>query len=294
MKYRFLAIAGAFAALPFASSDAFAFFDRASSGCATPHAVECYKAVQTPDLYTTRHKQVMVKPGWWETKTVPAVYGNRQKQVMVNPGQTVWHTQPAQWGTVHEQRVVQPGYQAWVRSGAHQRRDFLGDIFGHGRRGGDGCGCAPVTTSCETVCKVSVPAKVETVARQVMVAPEKRTAQHIPATYQWVNEPYLIQPARTQRHFHQAVYETVAERVLVQRGTTSYQPVAAPVVSNCGNSCGSAPAYVAPAPSCGGSTCGAAMPVYHPAPMPSAQPMAVDYDDEAPRKSKSRGYMPTK
>ena len=286
MKYRFLAIAGAVAALPFASADAFAFFDRAGSGCATPQAVECYKAVQTPDLYTTRHKHVMVKPGWWETKTIPAVYGNRQKQVMVTPGQTVWHTQPAQWGVVHEQRVVQPGYQAWVRSGAHQRRDFLGDIFGHGRRDANGCGCAPAAPACETVCKVNVPAQTETVERKVMVAPQKRTAQHVPATYQWVNEPYLIQPARTQRAFHPAVYETVAERVLVQRGTTTYQPVAAP-------------AYVAPAAPCGvvsASPCGGAavMPVYHTAPMPVAQPMAADMDDEAPEPRKSKGYVPYK
>lgn len=257
MKYRFLAaVAAAAAVLPLATSDALAFFDRASN-CA-PQAVECYKAVQTPDLYTTRHKQVMVKPGWWETRTTPAVYGHRQKRVMVTPGQTVWHTQPAQWGVVHEQRVVSPGYQAWVRSGAHQRRDFLGDIFGHGRRGGDGCGCT-TAPACETVCKVNVPAQMQTVERKVMVAPEKRVAQHIAATYQWVDEPYLIQPARTHRVFHPPVYETVAERVLVQRGTTTYQPVAAPAAP-CGSGCGAA--YVAPAPTCGGSTCGAAvMPV---------------------------------
>ena len=49
--------------------------------------------------------------------------------------------------------------------------------------------------------------------RLIVVAPEKRVAQHIAATYQWVDEPYLIQPARTQRVFHPPVYETVAERV---------------------------------------------------------------------------------
>jgi hypothetical protein len=282
MKYRFLAIVGAAAVImPLASADAFAFFDRAS-GCA-PQATECYKAVATPDLYSTRHKQVMVKPGWWESHTVPAVYGNRQKQVMMTPGQTVWHTQPAQWGTVHEQRVVQPGYQAWVRSGAHQRRDFIGDIFGHGRGDANGCGCQAPQPACETVCKVSVPAKVETVARQIMVAPEKRTAQHVAATYQWVNEPYLIKPASTQRLYHPPVYETVAERVLVQRGTTTYQPVAAPVhvAPTCGSSCGSAPAYVAP--SCGGSTCGASMPMHQPAMMPVSQPMYTT-DGDAPRR----------
>ena len=257
MKYRMLAIAAAAAVIvPFASHDASAFFDR-DRGCA-PQATECYHAVQTPDLYTTRYKNVMVTPGWWENHTVPAVYGSRQKQVMITPGQTVWHTTPAQWGVVHEQHVVSPGYQAWARSGAYQRRDFLGDIFGHGR--GDGCGCA--TTACETVCKVSVPARVESVARQVIVAPEKRYAQHVPATYQWVDQPYLIQPARSHRAYHPPVYETVSERVLVQRGTTHYQPVAAPtyVAPACGSSCG---AVVAP--TCGGSTCGVApMQVYHP------------------------------
>lgn len=270
MKSRILALAAIAAAIPLAAPSAHAFFDR-DRGCATPQAVECYKAVQTPDLYTVRHKQVMVKPGWWETRTIPAVYGNRQKQVMVTPGQTVWHTTPAQWGTVHEQRVVQPGYQAWVRSGAHQRRDLLSDLFGRGRDG-DGCGCAQQTT-CETVCKVQMPPQTETVERKVMVTPEKRVAQHVPATYQWVNEPYLIRPAQTQRVYHPPVYETVAERVLVQRGTTTYQPVApaAPCASPC------APA-VAPAPC--GSSCGAAMPVYQPAAMPVAHPAETYRGDE--------------
>ena len=283
MSLRSVALAGVIAAIvPIAAPDAFAFFDR-DRGCATPNAVECYKAVQTPDLYSVRHKQEMAKPGWWETRTVPAVYGNRQKQVMVTPGQTVWHTTPAQWGSVQEQRVVQPGYQAWVRSGANQRRDFLGDIFGRGR--GDGCGCAE-QTSCETVCKVQVPPQTETVERKVMVAPEKRVAQHVPATYQWVNEPYLIQPARTTRVFHPPVYETVAERVLVQRGTTTYQPVAAPAMP-CGNPC--APA--APAPC--GSSCGAAMPVYQPV----AQPVHAeryDSDEDAPAPLERKSYKSMK
>jgi hypothetical protein len=274
MKHRSLALAIAALAIAPLATPASAFFDR-DRGCATPNAVECYKAVQTPDLYTVRHKQVMVKPGWWETRTIPAVYGNRQKQVMVTPGQTVWHTTPAQWGSVQEQRVVQPGYQAWVRSGANQRRDFLGDIFGRGRDG-DGCGCAQQTT-CETVCKVAVPPQVETVERKVMVAPEKRVAQHVPATYQWVNEPYLIRPAKTERMFHPPVYETVAERVLVQRGTTTYQPVSAPAMP-CASPC--APA-MAPAPCA--SPCGA-MPGYQPVAMPMQAAPAENYnsDDDAP------------
>ena len=62
MSYRNLVLAvTAMAAVPF-TTPASAFFDR-DRGCATPQAVECYKAVQTPDLYTVRHKQVMVKPG---------------------------------------------------------------------------------------------------------------------------------------------------------------------------------------------------------------------------------------
>ena len=85
----------------------------------------------------------------------------------------------------------------------------------------------------------------------------------MPATYQWVDQPYLMQPARNHRVYHPPVYETVSERVLVQRGTTTYHPVAPVHVepAPCGGSCGTVVA-----PTCGGSSCGApaAMPVYHP------------------------------
>ena len=62
MSSRLLAAAGAAALLaPLFSTQALAFLDR-DRGCATPQAVECYKAVQTPDLYSNRAKTVMVKP----------------------------------------------------------------------------------------------------------------------------------------------------------------------------------------------------------------------------------------
>jgi hypothetical protein len=217
MKSRLLAMAGAAACLlPLASGQALAGFDR--PGCGTTYVAECYRQVTTPDLYTTRHRTVMVKPGWWESRTEPAVYGSRKKQVLVQPGQTVWHTQPAQYGVVHEQRVVRPGYDAWVRRGGHHGRLDIFHMFHRRDHGHPG-------HVHDEMCKVHVPPQVESVPRTVMVAPEKRVAQHIPARYDWVDEPYMIRPAKTTRVYHPPVYDTVSERVLVQRGTTSWQPV---------------------------------------------------------------------
>lgn len=198
MMSRFLAVATAAAILsPLASQPALAFHDRAD--CGSGHAAECYREVRTPDLYTTRHKSVMVAPGWWETNTVPAVYGHHHKRVMVTPGQTVRHVQAAQWGVIHQQQVVRPGYEAWERRGGR----FHDDI----------------------ICKVQVPAQVATIERRVLVAAEKRVHQHIPARYEWSDQPYLIRPAHTTRVYHAPVYQAVAERVLVQRGSTALQPV---------------------------------------------------------------------
>jgi hypothetical protein len=211
MKSRLLAVAAAALLAPLGPVAAEAGHD-----CGHHRHAECYKAVTSPDLYTTRHKSVMVKPGWWESRTEPAVYGSRQKKVMVQAGQTVWHTQPAQWGVVHEKKVVRPGYDRWVRSGGHHRRDLFSLIrHPHGHPG----------HVHDVMCKEHVPAEMATVERKVMVAPEKKVAQHIPARYEWVDEPYLIRPAKTVRVYHAPVYDTVHERVLVQKGTTTWQPV---------------------------------------------------------------------
>jgi hypothetical protein len=199
---------------PFAASTAYA----GGSGCGHPHAVECYQKVQvSPDLYTTRYKHVMVKPGWWETKTIPAVYGSRQKRVMVAPGRTVVHQEPAQWGVVYEQKVVKPATTRWVRGSSNEHRRF--DLFdrlrhphGHAQHVHD------------EMCKVEVPAQMQTVERRVQTAPAKRVVEHIPARYEWVDEPYLIQPAKTTKVYHQPVYERVAERVLVKKGEMGWRP----------------------------------------------------------------------
>lgn len=202
MKLRILAVAMAVVPLSL-EAQAFGLHD-----CGHGQTVECYRKVHTPDLYTTRYKSVMVKPGWWETKTVPAVYGHHQKRVLVTPGQTVWHTQPAQWGVIHEQREVRSGYYAWVNKGGWHRH---GDV----------------------ICKEYHPPEVATVERKVLVAPEKRVAQHVPARYEWVNQPYMIRPAQTVRVYHPPVYEHVAERVLVQQGTSHLVPVEKTCLKGC-------------------------------------------------------------
>jgi hypothetical protein len=218
MKARFLALAGAVAvATPFGAVIAQAGGGGETADCRTHKSVTCYERVQTaPDLYTTRYRAVMVKPGWWETRTIPAVYGTRQKRVMVTPGKTVYHETPAQWGAVYETRVKHPGSERWVKQPHGERRDLFHRLrhpHGHPEHVHD------------VMCKVVTPPTYETVEKKVMVAPAKRVPQHIAAHYEWVEEPYLIRPARTERVYHPPIFDRVADRILVKPAEYGMRPV---------------------------------------------------------------------
>ena len=238
MVLRFLKIAGSavlpIALLPLAAS---------AGGCAG-HA-ECYAKVQSPDVYETvarpvvvaparteyvhspavvgyRPEATVVRPGHVSVHHTPAVYGTIARQVEVAPARAYYSHTPAVYGTQHRDVVVQPGGWRWERK-----------IDRHGR---------------ETMCKVAVPAVTRTIAERVLVSPGHRQLHvtpavtrdvhrtvvvreaeahkvYHPAIYGWAHRAIVVKPATTHAVTHPAVVQWQHRNVLVQRGGTHWQPV---------------------------------------------------------------------
>lgn len=217
----------------------------AGGGGCSGRALECYQKVQTPDVYATVARQVVVRPGYskavhtpavmgtravrveaapggWLAVHEPAVYGMAMRSVMVSPARTEFTTTAPVYKTVIEHVTVSPATVRWE----HKR-----DHFGH-----------------EKMCKVLVPAVTRAVERQVLVSPGHRVAHHVPAAYgqvaervmiqparvhnvyeppvhQWVEQSYVARPASTHVVNHPPVVATEHHKVLVQRGGIAWQPV---------------------------------------------------------------------
>jgi hypothetical protein len=198
-------------------------FDHGCGG----QAVECYEKVRLPDVYATRARQVVVRPGYsqvvttppvvvdrpervvvspghWQAVATPAVTGTRAERVLVAPASRSYSDVPAVTRTVHETVVVHPGGVQWQ----HKRGWF-------GR---------------EKLCKVQTAPVTRTVAHNVVVAPARRVAHVTPAVYETVERSVVVRPASVQHVYQPPVHGYVNRQVVVQPATQrviSHPPVVA-------------------------------------------------------------------
>jgi hypothetical protein len=187
-------------------------------------AVECYDKVQTPDLYATRTRSVLVRPvyrsvvptppvvrnvtvpivvrpGRWRTVVAPPVYSARRERVLVSPGHKVFEEIPAVTRRV-EKTVVVPGEVRWRRTR---------DAFGH-----------------ERLCKVVSRARTRTIVREVVVAPARRVAHVSRPVYDVVERPVEVRPALARRVYEPAVHGYINRSVIVRPASVavvSHPPV---------------------------------------------------------------------
>jgi hypothetical protein len=191
-------------------------------------AVECYDKVRLPDVYAVRTRPVLLSPAWrevfptppivrnyavpvevrpgrWRTHVHPPVYGMKVQRVLVAPERRTVEEIPAVTRSVRKTVVVSPGGFRWQ----HRR-----GLFGH-----------------ERLCKVRVAPVMRTVVREVvptppivrnyavpvevrpgrwrthvhppvygmrlqrvLVAPERRTVEEIPAVTRRVSKTVVVSP----------------------------------------------------------------------------------------------------
>jgi hypothetical protein len=195
----------------FAAEPSFAFGD----GCGE-RAIECYDKVRTPDVYATRTRPVLVRPGWREVVAMPPVVGNVAVPVVVRPGR--WRTvaTPPVYGTRLERVLVRPRTKSYEVIPPEIRRVeqtvvvSRGGIAWEHRRGFFGR---------EKLCKVVTPPVTRTVMRDVVVTPAQRVVHVTPAVYQTVPRAVLLRPAAAARVYEPPVPGLIARSVVVRPAT---------------------------------------------------------------------------
>jgi hypothetical protein len=166
----------------------------ASGNCET-----CYRREVRPAQYGLVQETVMTRPARTVAYRVPAQLGVVHQTVEVSPAMTLARRIPAEYRMVHETVQIAPATRGWT-----YRRDA------HGR---------------DVLCQTTQPARYGTVARQVMVRPERIVHEHLPARYGTVARTVVVRPESVATAVEPAQYAVVARRVQVAPATEQWVPV---------------------------------------------------------------------
>lgn len=192
-----------------AAAPAFSANDRCS-------AIACYDKVRTPDVYTTKTHQVIVRPGWrevvttppvvkqvavpvvmrpgkWRTVTAPPVYATKFQRVLVRAETRRVEFIPAETRRVEQTVVVSNGGTAWVRTRGPSGRERL--------------------------CKVRTPPVTKTITRDIVVGPARRIVYVTPAVYGVVPRAVVIKPATATRVYEAPVHGLINRSIVVRPAT---------------------------------------------------------------------------
>ncbi len=162
-----------------------------------------------PASYETVTETVVVKEQTTQYRVIPATYETVTEQVIVEPERTESIVVPAKMETYTEQVMVRPGYTTW-KPGA--------GLYGRGAAGLGAAGVSPdgsAAATGELLCKVEVPPEYKTVSRTRVVSPETTDTRVIPAKYETVTKQVVAQPPQVVDEIIPAVTKTVSVRRLV-------------------------------------------------------------------------------
>jgi hypothetical protein len=164
-----------------------------------------------PAQYGMKDQQVVLKEERVEYRVIPATYRTVTENVVVEPERTEVVVAPASTSTVQERVLVRPAYTTWKPGNS---------LFGRGfARTGTGASAATVADggefgTGELLCVVEVPAEYRNVTRTV-VAPQSSSTRVIPARMQTVTREVIATPARVEEVKIPAQYSTIKVRELV-------------------------------------------------------------------------------
>ncbi|MCP1198425.1 hypothetical protein [Notoacmeibacter sp. MSK16QG-6] len=174
-------------------------------------AVSCYQPVHHPAQYKAVTKRVQVAPARRSIEHIPAVTKTVWQTIVTQPARKEWRYVPAVTRGVKKRVLLRPAERVPQHTPAvtkivHETITVPGG-YGWEWRWVNGK---------KTLCKVKLPARHQTVARQVTVRPAIVSYKVIPPRYgtEWTEE--IVQPARTEEVYVPAVRERVARTVVVR------------------------------------------------------------------------------
>ncbi|HHD80468.1 MAG TPA: peptidoglycan-binding protein, partial [Campylobacterales bacterium] len=154
--------------------------------------------------YKTVTKQVVVKPATTKTVTIPAVYKTVKVNKLASEAKTKTINIPATYKTITKTQKVSDAKYTWSNSLAEK---------------------PGMTRTNSVICKVSVPAVVKNITKQIVANPSKTKTVTIPATYKTIKVTKIVHPEKTKKIVIPATYKNITKEVLVSPQQVKWMPV---------------------------------------------------------------------
>lgn len=193
-------------------------------------AGECYAKVLVPARYQTVEERVVVSPETTKTRKVPAQYETQEQTLLVQEASFEYVPIPPKYETVQERVLVSPERMEKrvipARTEKRTERVMISAARVEWKPGRGAFEKIDEATG-EIMCRVEIPAKYETITRDVIIEPERIVDEMVPARYETVSKRVLVEPAAVQRREIPAKYETRKIRRLVTPERTVVEAVPA-------------------------------------------------------------------
>lgn len=153
---------------------------------------ECYAQVLVPERYVTVTERVLIRQASERIEIIPAKYETVEQKVLVREATKRIEEVPAEYGWVEEKVLVEPARTEWKKGrGLIEKIDHA---------------------TGEIMCLVEIPAKYETVRRQVVTKPASVRVVEIPAEYETIKVTKMVSPPQEKRIPIPEEYGTVTRK----------------------------------------------------------------------------------
>jgi hypothetical protein len=161
---------------------------------------KCYARCFIPDQFEFKEEQVVDRPAFFRTKTIPARYRTEFDTIITRAASVKKVDVPAQYETLTEDVMVSPATTRWQKGKA------------------DASCLSANPADCQVMCLVEVPAVYKKVSRRVVKTPAYVNEIEIPADFKIISRQVIEEPAKTEKSEVPAVYKTVMRKVLSKKG----------------------------------------------------------------------------
>lgn len=193
---------------------------------------KCYAKCKSPDTYETFTRKVLVEEAYVKTTIIPAVYETRQKKEMVTEGGVNYKTIPATYKTITERQLIEPE-QKFVniipaKYETKTRKVMVKEATGQWVQKKKDPNCfSENPEDCLIACYEEIPAVYKTETYEVMVSPESKEERIIPAKYETITKQVVDVAEQVIEVPYDPVYKNVSERVMVKPEEMKEEPIPA-------------------------------------------------------------------
>jgi len=159
------------------------------------YGANCYERIDRPAVYDTIRETMMVDPGSKQVEIIPPVYGTRERKVMVRPATERWEVVPAKYAYQKEKVLVSPARTVArvipaVTDVVHKKVLVSEGGYTWEWR---------IIKGRKVLCKIKQPPVYRTLAKHVVIQPERVVRETIPAQWGYETRKVMVSPPRKER-----------------------------------------------------------------------------------------------